>query len=87
MSGLYTVESVKNRDGSVHEREARRQGHRVRIIRIGSSAPLLAEYIDEKDTILRTSPVSDWVDSGERLIVWTRNSVYTFRKIDEEAAE
>jgi len=88
MNGLYTIESVRRRDGSVHEREARRKGHRVRIGHIGGDAPLRAEYVDEPGAVLHTSPVSDWVrtDSG-KLVVWTGNSVYTFRKIDEEVAD
>lgn len=81
---IYVVESIERRDGNVHERFARRQGHRVRILRLAGGVPLLAEYIDEVDMVLRTSLVSDWVRSDERLIVWTRNSVYKFRKVNEE---
>ena len=88
MNGLYTIESVRRRDGTVHEREARRKGHRVRVGHIGAGAPLRAEYVDEPGAILHTSPVSDWIraDSG-KLVVWTGNSVYTFRIVNEEAAD
>jgi len=87
LNKIYTIESVKHRDGSAHERETRRKGHRVRIGHLGSSAPLIAEYIDEPDAVLRTSPVSDWIRGDGKLIVWTRNSTYTFRKVEGGAAE
>lgn len=85
--GIYEIESIEYRDGGIHERTDRVKGHRFRIIRLAGSAPLLAEYVDEADVILRTSSVSDWVRSEDRLIIWTRNSVYKFRKVNKEAAE
>ena len=85
--GIYEIESIEYRDGGIHERTDRVKGRRFRIIRLAGSAPLLAGYVDEADVILRTSSVCDWVCSDERLIVWTRNSVYKFRKVDKEATE
>lgn len=77
MTQIYTIESIRNRDGSVHERELRRKGHRVKI---EDFIGLIITYIDEADAYLRTSPVESDVIDGELRIVTTRNTVYTFKE-------
>lgn len=76
----YVIESVNNADGTPHERDARRKGHRVEIIRCTIGAPLTYRYIDEENARVRTSNVNNVLVSGDVLVVWTRNTVYTFTK-------
>ncbi|MCD9024350.1 hypothetical protein [Cohnella silvisoli] len=93
MTGLYVIESIRDRKtGEAHEREARRKNHRVNILRAEVGHRLIADYVDEPGSTLRTTVVTDadtysldwWL--GDRLVVETENTVYTFRKISEEVA-
>lgn len=80
--GLYVIESIRYRDGTPHEREGRRKGHRVQITHLKRGEVMAAAYVDDGGSILRTTRVQEIVrtDGDEVLVVRTRNSVYTFRK-------
>jgi hypothetical protein len=80
----YVIESVCNQDGTPHERDGRRKGHRVEIIRCTIGAPLTYRYLDEENARVRTSAVDNVLIGEGLLVVWTRNTVYTFTK---EAAQ
>lgn len=84
---MYVIESIRNLDGSPHEREARRKGQRVELLRCEPGAPLLACYRDDYNKILRTSTAKHVLatDGAEEVVVYTQNSVYTFRKLEEAA--
>lgn len=82
----YVIESVRNLDGKPHEREVRRKGQRVEILRCDIGAPMLVCYRDDGNKILRTSAVANV--GGTRkypggLVVTTNNTVYTFGKAAE----
>ena len=76
---VYTLESIRNLDGTPHEREARRKGQRVNIVfgSIGYSAVIV--YVGQSSHI-RTSPITAIERGIGTLTVRTQNSVYTFRK-------
>lgn len=76
----YVIESVSNADGTPHERNARRKGHRVEITRCTIGSPLLYRYLDEEGARVRTSKVTNVLIGEGLLVVWTRNSLYTFSK-------
>ncbi|WP_337102366.1 hypothetical protein [Paenibacillus sp. YIM B09110] len=77
----YVIESVRNHDGSVHERELRRKGQRIIIVKLGLFSPLLAVYVDDGDAVLQTSNVIAYDGKGTDCdTVKTRNTIYTFRK-------
>lgn len=80
---MYIIKRIRNKDGSTHEREFRRKGHRVFIAHVELGKPLEAIYVDDGDKKLITSPLegfnSDWVEQGH-LIAQTENSVYVFGK-------
>lgn len=84
MSNVYVIESIRNLDGSAHEREARRKGQRVFIAALCVTYPMALRYLDDDNKGLRTSRVKGIVESADGLVVTTKNSVYTFRKGDEE---
>lgn len=86
INGIYTIDAVKNADGSTHEREARRKGHRVTIKHLKRSEHMLVVYIDEGGKVLRTSRVRHVGESDGLIQVTTQNSVYTFRKLEEGEA-
>lgn len=80
---MYVIDSVRQKDGTIHERELRRKGHRVFIAHVAIGDPLEVIYVDDSDKVLRTSPLeaynADW-NSAEKLIAQTKNSVYVFSK-------
>ncbi|OMC96235.1 hypothetical protein BJP49_11075 [Paenibacillus odorifer] len=76
----YVIESISNLDGTTHEREARRKGQRVEILRCEVGAPMLVCYRDDGNKILRTSFVRSIADSDGVVSVVTSNTVYTFGK-------
>ena len=82
MNAIYTIESIRNLDGTPHEREARRKGQRVELLRYERGLPLLICYRDDYNKILRTSAVQDVLtsDEAETVAVYTKHTVYTFRK-------
>lgn len=80
----YVIESIRNTDGTAHEREARRKGQRVEIVALYVDLPLFLRYLDEENASLRTSCVRSIEESADGLVVTTKNTVYTFRKDDEE---
>lgn len=78
----YTIERVRHKNGTVHERELRRKGHRVRVIILTLGAPMILEYVDSGG-YLTTTDVETYTSPeyiGGALVVQTRNSVYTPRK-------
>jgi hypothetical protein len=85
MSQLYVIESIRNRDGSPHEREARRKGQRVELLQYGPGAPMLVCYRDDHNKILRTSAIENtfYTDGEQDIVVHTQNTVYTFRRLPE----
>lgn len=80
---MYTIERIRNKDGTTHEREIRRKGHRVFIAHVQLGKPLEIVYVDDGDKVLHTSPIEayneGWNEKGH-LVVQTKNTVYTFRK-------
>ncbi|WP_339811195.1 hypothetical protein MKY63_00855 [Paenibacillus sp. FSL R7-0189] len=78
----YVIESIRNLDGSAHERGTRRKGQRVEILRCGVGAPMLVCYRDDGNKILRTSAVENvlYTDGAGEVVVYTKNSEYTFVK-------
>ncbi|MEK5178487.1 hypothetical protein [Paenibacillus odorifer] len=78
----YVIESIRNLDGSAHERGARRKGQRVEILRCDIGAPMLVCYRDDGNKILRTSAVKSvlYADGVEEVVVYTQNTEYTFVK-------
>lgn len=82
---LYIIESIRNRDGTPHEREARRKGQRVEILSCEVGAPMLVCYRDDINRIMRSSPVIHvhQTEGNETILVHTENSVYTFEKSEE----
>ncbi|WP_342480445.1 hypothetical protein NST07_25870 [Paenibacillus sp. FSL L8-0340] len=80
MSQLYVIESIRNLDGTAHEREAQRKGQRVEILNCTVGQALLLVYRDDYNKLLRTSPVTNVLAGASELVVWTQNSEYTFRK-------
>lgn len=79
----YVIESIRNLDGTAHEREDSEKGQRVEILRCEKGAPMLVCYRDDGNKILRTSPIVSI--GGTRkypggLVVTTKNTVYTFGK-------
>ena len=83
---IYVIDRIRTLNGAIHERESRRKGHRVSIKNVEVGLPLVMRYIDEKDTVLITSPVaavaSDW-KSKKVLVIQTRDTVYTIMKEDD----
>lgn len=79
----YVIESIRNLDGTAHEREARRKGQRVEILRCDVGAPMLVCYRDDGNKILRTSTVRTvlYTDFYEAVAVYTQNTVYMFGKV------
>ncbi len=80
----YVLHSVRNRDGSINERELRRKGHRVEIINCREGEKMLFSYPDDDDKFVQTTRVIGTMDYPDVLKVFTNNSIYTFRK---EASE
>ncbi|OMD16242.1 hypothetical protein [Paenibacillus odorifer] len=82
----YVIESIRNLDGkseaTTHERESRRNGQRVEILRCEVGAPMLVCYRDDGNKILRTSAVANvlYTDGAREVVVYTQNSEYTFVK-------
>lgn len=78
----YIIESIRNLDGTAHEREARRKGQRVEILRCEVGEPLLVCYRDDGNKILRTTAVTNVLhtDGDAEVVVYTQNSEYTFVK-------
>lgn len=77
---LYVIGSIRTHDGVPHEREYRRKGQRVHIKHIKRGEVMAVIYVDDRGKILRTTRVQQIAGDGGRLIVTTRNSVYTFVK-------
>lgn len=82
----YEIESIRTKDGDIHERELRRKGHRVDIRGVMLDVPLFATYIDDGDRVLVTSPVEAFAETTTSLVVHTRYSIYLFRKVTEVIA-
>lgn len=85
----YVIESIRYPDGTPHERDARRKGHRVQIAHLKRGEVMAAVYVDDGGKLLRTTRVREIVrtDGDEVLVVRTRNSVYTFRKEGADTGE
>lgn len=84
---IYIVESVRYPEGTPHEREARRKGHRVQIAHLKRGEVMAAVYVDDGGKLLRTTRVREIEQNDDVLIVHTRNSVYTFRKEGADTGE
>jgi hypothetical protein len=82
----YTIERIRKKNGEVHERELRRKGQRVGVGMLTLGAPLILVYVDDENKVLTTSPVEAYSETGDVLIVQTRNTVYCLRKVSEVAA-
>lgn len=78
----YVIESIRKLDGTPHEREARRKGHRVFINKLTTGNPLLLVYVDEVNQLLHTSTVTGISREESTLTVTTRNTIYTFRRAE-----
>lgn len=78
----YVIESIRNLDGSTHEREDRRKGQRVEILRCEVGAPMLVCYRDDGNKILRTSAVDSviYTEGAGEVVVYTQNTEYSFVK-------
>ncbi|MGF9711666.1 hypothetical protein [Paenibacillus naphthalenovorans] len=81
----YVIESVRHRDGSVHEREERRKGQRVVFAVCDVGFSMIYVYPDDDNKIVRTSAVEEIDVGSDDVVVTTQNTVYTFRKITEVA--
>lgn len=83
---IYKIYKIRDREtGEVHEREIRRQGHRLKILSLDIGMPLVWEYLDGSG-VMRTSRVelfSIKTDVNDSLIVTTQNTIYTFKKCNE----
>ncbi|MEW9697985.1 hypothetical protein [Paenibacillus sp. SI8] len=75
---IYVIDSIRHRDGTPHEREARRKGHRVEIVNCRVGQSMVYGYVDE-GTAVHTSLVQDVITGEGELVVWTDNSEYTFK--------
>lgn len=78
----YVIESIRNLDGTAHEREARRKGQRVEILRCTIGEPLIVCYRDDGNKLLRTTAVSNvlYADGADEVVVYTQNTEYSFWK-------
>ncbi|MNC33297.1 hypothetical protein D3C75_816850 [compost metagenome] len=78
----YVIDSIRNLDGTAHEREARRKGQRVEILNCEVGAPMLVCYRDDGNKLLRTSAVANvlYSDSADEVVVYTQNTEYSFVK-------
>lgn len=78
----YVIESIRNLDGTAHERESRRKWQRVEILRCDIGEPLLVCYRDDGNKILRTSAVTNVLhtDDDNAVTIYTQNTEYSFVK-------
>lgn len=85
---IYIIERITRRqDGSTHERELRRKGHRVSIVTLMIGAPMIAVYVDDDNKVLTTSNVILISRFGDVLKVSTSNSVYTLREAGDSVCQ
>lgn len=75
----YVIKSIRHKDGTPHEREARRKGHCVNILSCRVGASMIYAYADE-GSVVHTSMVIDALTGEGELVVWTQNTEYTFVK-------
>jgi hypothetical protein len=84
----YKISSVKTKKGESHRLADKLIGEVVEISNVQLSAPLFAQFLDYEDRILRTSSVeaynADW-ETSNILVIQTKNSIYTFHKVKDEA--
>lgn len=87
---MYRIERITDRDGNdrIDGRYPRRIGCVVEEYQIALSHPMLLDYIrdnegNEKMGCLRTSVVEGYSKSFNDLKVYTSNSIYYLKEIDE----
>ncbi|MGE7271392.1 hypothetical protein ACQKK5_08030 [Brevibacillus panacihumi] len=80
--GTYTIDRIRHKNGTVHERELRRKGHRVNVVKLTLGSPMILEYVDSGGYLMTTEVEAYTPPEYIRgaLVVQTRNSVYTLRK-------
>lgn len=54
---LYVIESIRNLDGTPHEREVRRKGQRVELLNCNVGQALLLVYCDDYNKLMWSTPV------------------------------
>ncbi|UKS30191.1 hypothetical protein LOZ80_15120 [Paenibacillus sp. HWE-109] len=85
---IYVIESIRQKDGTPHEREARRICRRVEIVNCRVGESMICVYIDNGGAVLHTSMVIDVLTGEGTLVVWTQNTEYTFvKEVIASAAE
>lgn len=75
----YEIYKIRDRaTGEAHERESRRQGHKIKIVALGTGYSMIYEYLE--GGYLTTSTVENIEPNERELEVRTRNTIYTFKK-------
>lgn len=79
LNSVYTIYKIRDKHtNEIHEREVRRQGHKLKIIVLKVGYPMMYEYLE--GGFMRTSTVEEIDSSGYELEVTTMNTIYTFKK-------
>lgn len=79
LNAVYTIYKIRNKTtGEIHERETRRQGHKLKIIALKVGYPMMYEYLE--GGFMRTSVVEEINSSDFELEIRTLNTIYTFKK-------
>lgn len=78
INGIYSIYKIRDKcTNEVHEREFRRQGHKLKIMRLEVGQPMVFEYVE--GGYLTTSLIEsfrfNWDDS---ITITTMNSIYRF---------
>lgn len=79
---IYEIYQIRDRyTGEAHEREARRQGHKLKLAHLRIGEYMFWEYLDGSG-VMRTSTVKSFSHNEDRSLftVATRNTNYVFKK-------
>lgn len=82
---VYEIYQIRDRyTGEIHERETRRQGHKLKLGHLRIGEIMIWDYLDGTGYV-RTSTVKSFSSSedGNLFTVTTRNTNYTFKRHEE----
>lgn len=91
---MYRITNVTDREGNIKQEfiDEMKVTHPKLVGKIRNKAVLKSnlfidclyfDWTDDSNKVLRTSMVMDYIEDGDKIVVTTMNSIYTFEKAEE----
>lgn len=78
LNTIYSIYKIRDKNtNEIHEREVRRQGHKLKVLNLEVGKPMVFEYLEGGH--LYTSSVESFkVNWDDSITITTRNTIYLF---------